>query len=107
MDERDTAAFCRSFRGAVRVAPDVPALLWMLDQLGADDLVVLGPAVTDGQVVHCVSRVRTARPGTVGVLLRRAPTRLQRPLPVQAGVDAVVAADDIAAAGRACRTFVA
>jgi len=107
VDERDAAAFCLAFLGPVRIAPDVPALLWMLDQLGADDLVVLGPAVSDDQVRRCVGRVRAARPDAVVVLLRRGPNRLQRHLAVQAGVDAVVAADDLAAAGQACRTFVA
>jgi pilus assembly protein CpaE len=102
----DSVAFCRSFRGPVRPVADVPSLLALLDRPGPDDLVVLGPAVPDDEVARCVAGVRAARPGAVVVLLRRAPNLLQRHRGLQAGVDAVVAADDVAAAGRACRTFV-
>ena len=102
----DSVAFCRSFRGPVRPVADVPSLLALLDRRGVDDLVVLGPAVPDDEVARCVARVRASRPGAVVVLLRRAPNLLQRHRGLQAGADAVVAADDVAAAGRACRTFV-
>lgn len=103
LTERESSELSLALGTPVAVLPDVAALMASLRAERGERLVVLGPAVPDHQVWRFAARARAARPEAVLAALRPAVNRLQRQLGREAGLDAVLPADDLAAAGRSCR----
>lgn len=101
--ERESSEFAIALGTPVTVLPDVAALMASLRAERSERLVVLGPSVPDHQVWRFAARARFARPDLVLAALRPMVNRLQRQLGKEAGLDAVLPADDIAAAGHSCR----
>jgi pilus assembly protein CpaE len=75
-------------------------------RLATDDvLLVLGPELHAHEILRFTARARAARPEAVLVLVHPGTNRQGRLAAQEAGVDAVLPADDLIATGRTCRDF--
>ncbi|HEX2075146.1 MAG TPA: AAA family ATPase [Geodermatophilus sp.] len=107
LSERDGDALAASLGGPVTVLADLTAVLRSLRGARAEALVVLGPEVPHHQVLRFAARARAERSDALIVLLRPSANRLERQSAREAGVDAILPAADVPAAGRSCREFLA
>jgi pilus assembly protein CpaE len=105
LDEQDGDVLAHSFGGPMTFAPDLRSVLRSVRTHHDETLVVLGPHVPNPQVLRFAAEVRLEHPQLLVVLLRPTVNRLDRELARRAGIDAILPADDIAAAGRSCREF--
>ena len=104
-DQADQGTFASAVGGAVTPVSDAAALLRSLRGSRDVSLVVLGPGIPHHRALHAAARVRVERPGTLLVLVRSGTNRLERQSARDAGVDAVLSAGDVTAAGLSCREF--
>src|SRR3954468_19811179 len=107
LSAQDADALARSLGAPVPVLPDVATVLRKIRTALDETLMVLGPDLPDPQALRVGAQARAARPGTVIVLLRPAANRLDRELARRAGIDAILPAGDLDAAGARCREFLA
>jgi MinD-like ATPase involved in chromosome partitioning or flagellar assembly len=91
----------------VAAADDLAGVLTHLRSTDEQPLLVLGPRLHAGQTGRYAALARAACPYVVVVQLRSHVNRLERQVSIQLGVDAVVLAGDLEAAGRTCRDLLA